>query len=73
MSTSRSFDHYPQRMTSEGVGELLGRPAATIRRWRNAGMVPASKNPGSRIWQFNRDELLAWLRSDATRVTPADW
>ena len=66
MSTRRSFDDYPATMTTDDVAELLGHPAPTIRRWCNAGMIPAHKNPGSRIWQFDRDELIGWLRSEGT-------
>jgi excisionase family DNA binding protein len=72
MGTPRAFDDYPAMITTDDVADLLGHPAMTIRRWCRVGMIPAHRNPGSQIWRFDRDQLIAWLRSDATRVTPAD-
>ena len=70
MGPPRSFDNYPEVMTSVQVAELLGHPVKTIQVWARAGMLPAHREPGAKVWRFDRDELLAWLRSDATRVKP---
>ncbi|MDH3262162.1 MAG: helix-turn-helix domain-containing protein [Acidimicrobiia bacterium] len=57
-------------MTSADVAELLGHPVKLIQIMCRAGRFPAHREPGAQAWQFDRDELLAWMRS-ATQVTPA--
>ena len=57
-------------MTSAQVAELLGHPVKTIQIWSRAGMLPAHREPGAKVWRFDRDELIEWLRSDQTRVGP---
>jgi hypothetical protein len=34
------------------------------------GRLPARRRPGTHQWRFPRDELVAWLRSDETKVVP---
>ena len=72
MNPPGSFDDdYPEIMDSAEVAELLGHPVKTIQIWCRAGMLPAHREAGAKVWRFDRDELLAWLRSDETRVNPA--
>jgi len=71
MGNPRSFDDYPPIMGSADVAELLLIPTVnTVRRMAREGRIPAYRDPGARKWRFNRDELLAWLHSDATKVNP---
>jgi len=70
MGTARSCGRYPPVMTSADVAELLGHPVKLIQIMCRAGRFPAHREPGAQAWQFDRDELLAWMRS-ATQVTPA--
>jgi excisionase family DNA binding protein len=66
-----SIDDYPQVMTSADVAELLGHPIKQIQFMAREGRLPARRRPGTHQWRFPRDELIAWLRSDETRVEPA--
>jgi excisionase family DNA binding protein len=70
MAGPRAIDDYPEIMTSDDVAKLLGHPVKTIQVWAREGVLPAHREPGAHLWWFDRDELLAWLRSDATRVMP---
>jgi len=71
LGAPRAFDDYPSVMNSAQVAELLLIPSVqTVRRMAQEGRIPAYRSASQ--WQFDRDELLAWLRSDATRVKPAD-
>lgn len=68
MDTSRSFDNYPETMTSEQVGELLGHPVPVLLVGVREGKLPAYKEPGSQRWGFDRDEVIGWVRQH--RVVP---
>ncbi len=68
MDTSRSFNNYPETMTSEQVGELLDHPATVILMWVREGRFPAYKEPSSQRWWFDRDEMIDWVRQH--RVVP---
>ena len=70
MGTAGSFDNYPKTMTSDQVAELLGHTVNTVRGLAREGRIPAHR--GASQWRFDRDEIVDWLRSDETRVTPAD-
>lgn len=48
---------------------LLGHPVAQIQKWAREGRIPANREPGTRRWRFDRDELIAWLKSEA-KVNP---
>jgi len=69
MGTPRAFDDYPPVMDSAQVAELLLIPSVqTVRRMAQEGRIPAHRSASQ--WQFDRDELLAWMKSE-TKVTPA--
>ena len=71
MSTRRSFDDYPEVMDSAQVAELLLiSNVQQVQRMAREGRIPAHREPGVRLWRFDRDELLAWLKTE-TRVKPA--
>jgi excisionase family DNA binding protein len=70
MGKRKSLDDYPAMMDSADVAELLGHPVKQIQLMAREGRLPAERPPGSHAWRFRRDELLAWMRSDATRVDP---
>ena len=73
MGTPRSFDDYPPVMNTTQVAEMLGLPSIkTVQVLVRKGRIPAHRLPGARRYWFLRDEIVDWLRSDATRVTPAD-
>ena len=65
-----SIEDYPPVMTSADVAELLGHPVKQIQVMAREGRVPARRRPGAHQWLFPRDELIAWLRSDETKVVP---
>jgi excisionase family DNA binding protein len=69
MDTRASLDDYPPVMDSTDVDELLGYRATQIRIMAQQGRIPAHREPGPRQRRFNRDELIAWLKSEA-RVRP---
>ena len=69
MGTQRELHEYLEIMTTDDVAELLGYAVTEIRVLARNGRIPAHKEPGSHRWRFERDELIAWLRSEA-RVTP---
>jgi excisionase family DNA binding protein len=66
MDTSRSFDDYPEKMTSEQVAELFGHPRKQIEVWAREGTIPARKDGW--FWVFDRDEVVDWIRQH--RITP---
>ena len=68
MGTAGSFDNYPETMNSEEVAELLGHPVPVILVWVREGKLPAHKEPGSRRWWFDRDEVIAWVRQHQGRT-----
>jgi excisionase family DNA binding protein len=69
MEIRRSFEDYPPVMDSADVAELLGLSSIKqIQQMVREGRLPARRLPGSRHYRFLRDELVAWLRSDATAV-----
>ena len=71
MDARRKFNHYPEIMDTEDVAELLGYAVTEIRVLARTGRLPAHREPGTRRWRFDRDELIAWLRREA-RVRPAE-
>jgi len=65
----RSFDDYPPVMDSADVAEMLGLSnIKQIQQMVRDGRLPARRLPGGRQYRFLRDELVEWLRSDATAV-----
>ena len=70
MGKWRSLDDYPAVMDSADVADLLGHTVKQIQVMARDGRLPAERPPGSHRWRFRRDELLAWMQSDATRVNP---
>lgn len=67
--TRRSFDDYPPVMDSADVAEMLGLSnIKQIQQMVRDGRLPARRLPGSRQYRFLRDELVAWLKSDATTI-----
>ena len=73
MSGPRSFGDYPPVMNSAQVAEMLNLPSIkTVQVLVRKGRVPAHRLPGARRYWFVRDEIIEWLESDETRVTPAD-
>ncbi len=70
MGTPRSFDDYPSVMNSAQVAEMLGHPVKQIQVWSREGRIPPHRDPGAHEWWFDRDEIVEWLASEATRVTP---
>ncbi|MGZ8786217.1 MAG: helix-turn-helix domain-containing protein [Acidimicrobiia bacterium] len=58
-------------MDSADVAEMLGLPSIkTVQTLAREGRIPARRLPGRRQYRFLRDEIVEWLRSDATRVMP---
>lgn len=70
MGTRRSLDDYPAIMDSADVAELLGHTVKQIQVMCRADRLPGERPAGSHEWRFRRDELLAWMHSDQTRVNP---
>ncbi|MDH3398395.1 MAG: helix-turn-helix domain-containing protein [Acidimicrobiia bacterium] len=71
MGTPRSFGDYPPVLNTHQVAEMLGLPSIkTVQVLVRKGRVPAHRLPGARRYWFVRDEIVEWLRSDETRVTP---
>ena len=71
MGTQRAFGDYPLVMNTTQVAEMLGLPSIkTVQVLVRKGRIPAHRLPGSRRYRFLRDELIDWLQSDETRVTP---
>ena len=57
-------------LTSADVAELFGRPVKTIQALVRKGRIPAHRLPGARRYWFLREEIVAWLHSDETKVGP---
>lgn len=70
MGNPRSLDDYPPVMNSAQVAELLGYPVTTIQALAREGRIPVRRLPGTRQYRFLKDEIIAWLHSDDTRVNP---
>jgi excisionase family DNA binding protein len=71
MGTPRGFGDYPLVMNSAQVAEMLNLPSIkTVQVMVRKGRIPAHRLPGARRYWFLRDEIVEWLESDATRVTP---
>jgi excisionase family DNA binding protein len=71
MGKPRGFDDYPPVMTTAQVAEMLGLPSIkTVQVLVRKGRIPAHRLPGARRYWFLRDEIVEWLKLDATRVTP---
>ena len=71
MGTPRAFDDYPLVMNSAQVAEMLNLPSIkTVQTLVRKGRLPAHRLPGARRYWFLRDEIVEWLESDETRVTP---
>ncbi len=72
MGTPRSFDDYPEVMDSAQVAEmLLISTVQQVQRMAREGRIPGHRDPGDHAWWFDRDELVAWLKTEA-RVKPAE-
>jgi excisionase family DNA binding protein len=70
MGIPRSFDDYPPVMDTADVAEMLLIPdVQTVQRMARQGRIPAHREPGTRRWRLDRNELIAWLKSEA-RATP---
>ncbi|HLI57291.1 MAG TPA: helix-turn-helix domain-containing protein [Actinomycetota bacterium] len=54
----------PAVLTAAQAAEMLLADPNQIRKWANAGVIPAHRVPGSRRYWFKRDELLAWIKDD---------
>jgi excisionase family DNA binding protein len=73
MGQPRSFDEYPLVMNTAQVAEMLALPSIkTVQELVRKGRIPAHRLPGARRYWFLRDEIVAWLQSDETKVKPAD-
>ena len=71
MGIPRSFDDYPLVMNTAQVAEMLNLASIkTVQALVRKGRIPAHRLPGARRYWFLRDEIVVWLKSDATRVTP---
>jgi len=71
MGTPRAFGDYPPVMNSRQVAEMLGLPSIkTVQVLVREGRIPVRRLPGGRPYRFLRDEIVDWLESHATRVTP---
>lgn len=70
MTTRGSIDKYPQVLTGADLAELLGYHPHHLREMAREGRIPGHREPGSRLWWFDRDELIEWLRSFTAAVTP---
>jgi len=58
-------------MNSAQVAELLLIPSVqTIQTLARKRRIPAHRLPGARRYWFLREEIVAWLHSDETKVGP---
>ncbi len=64
----------PDVLTAEEVADLLRVHPKTLLAWAKEGSIPArALRSGKRTtWRFMKDEILEWLRSDATAATAED-
>lgn len=70
MSARRELDDYPDIMDTDDVAELLGYAVTEVRVLARTGRIPAHRAGKDRRWQFDRDELVGWVRQ--RRVLPED-
>ncbi|MGH2719804.1 MAG: helix-turn-helix domain-containing protein [Actinomycetota bacterium] len=57
-------DHGPEVLDEKDAAEMLLTDANQIRKWANAGIIPAHRVPGGRRYSFLREELLTWARGE---------
>ena len=55
-------DNYPDVLNVVQVAALLGYNEQIIRQMAREGRLPAHR-PGGWAWEFNRDEVLEWLKA----------
>lgn len=46
---------------------MLLTDANQVRKWANAGVLPAHRVPGTRRYLFRRSELEAWIKNDSAQ------
>ena len=69
MGTPRALGDYPPVLNTAQVAEMLGLPSIkTVQILVRKGRIPAHRLPGARRYGFLRDEIVACLRSDETKV-----
>ena len=61
-SDEPSFDN-PATLRCDQVGHLLGIHPQVARQMARQGRLPAHQPGGQRAWEFDRDEVLAWLKA----------
>lgn len=60
----------PKRLSTKEAAEYIGRQRSTLAKWRVEGIGPPYHRCGSRMVQYLRNELDAWL-AECDQLRPA--